>query len=156
MASVMDRRAFLTGMVGVLAAPLVVEAQQAAPRRIGFLAAGSAGTTREWIEAFANRLRELGWIEGSTIAVEYRYAEGRPERFEEIAADFVTSKVDVIVSWGTPTVSRPSAPPRLSLLSSPSRPIRWVMVSSRAWRGQAVTSLVCRPSMPMRPPSDLS
>jgi putative tryptophan/tyrosine transport system substrate-binding protein len=68
------------------------------------LAAGSAATTRDWTVAFSSRLRELGWIEGRTIAIDFRYAEGRAERFEDIAADFVASKVDVIVTWGTPTV----------------------------------------------------
>jgi putative ABC transport system substrate-binding protein len=101
---VISRRALLSGALTGLLAPIAAAPQQPAPRRIGFLAAGSAGTTREWIDAFSNRLRELGWIEGRNIAIEFRYADGRPERFEEIAADFVSSKVDVIVTWGTPTV----------------------------------------------------
>ncbi len=101
----MNRRTFLCGLtVGTLSAPLAATAQQASTRRIGFLAAGSAATTRDWIAAFSRRLRELGWIEGRNVAIEYRYADGRAERFEEIAADFVASKVDVIVTWGTPTV----------------------------------------------------
>jgi hypothetical protein len=78
--------------------------KQASPRRIGFLAAGSAATTRDWVEAFSRRLQELGWIEGRNVAIDIRYADGRAERFEEIAAEFVSSKVDVIVTWGTPTV----------------------------------------------------
>jgi putative ABC transport system substrate-binding protein len=53
-----------------------------------------------WIAAFVQRLRELGWIEGSTVAIEYRWAEGREERFAEIAAEFVRRKVDVIVTSG--------------------------------------------------------
>src|SRR2546425_10364920 len=100
----MDRRTLLVGSLAVLAVPRAAQAQQASTRRIGFLAAGSAATTGDWIVAFSRRLRELGWIEGRNIAIEYRYAEGRAERFEEIAADFVASKVDVIVTWGTPTV----------------------------------------------------
>ncbi len=50
------------------------------------------------------RLRELGWIEGRTVAIEFRWAEGRSERFDEIAAEFVRLKVDVIVTAGTPPV----------------------------------------------------
>ena len=100
----MDRRAFLAGTFGFIARPLVAEAQSLSTRRVGFLAAGSATTTREWIEAFSRRMGELGWIEGQNIAVDVRYADGRQERFEEIATAFVTSKVDVIVTWGTPTV----------------------------------------------------
>src|SRR5262249_60782266 len=53
------------------------------------------------VAAFVGRLRELGWIEGSSIAIEYRWAEGRPERFAEIAAEFVRLKVDVILAAGT-------------------------------------------------------
>jgi len=61
-----------------------------------------------WTAAFVGRLRELGWIEGRTIAIEYRWAEGRPERYAEFAAEFVRLKVDVIVTFGTavPTVKR--------------------------------------------------
>jgi ABC-type uncharacterized transport system substrate-binding protein len=58
----------------------------------------------EWTTAFVQRLRELGWIEGRTIAIEYRWAEGRNERFAEIADEFVRRKVDIIVTSGTPPV----------------------------------------------------
>ena len=57
-----------------------------------------------WTTAFVQRLRELGWIEGRTVAIEFRWAEGRSERFDEIAAEFVRLKVDVIVTAGTPPV----------------------------------------------------
>src|SRR5262245_15995568 len=58
----------------------------------------------QWVAAFVQRLRELGWIEGRTVAIEYRWAEGRSERFAQIAADFVQRKVDVIVTYSTPPV----------------------------------------------------
>ncbi len=58
----------------------------------------------QWVAAFVQRLRELGWIEGRTVAIEYRWAEGRSERFAEIAAEFVRLKVDVIVTYATPPV----------------------------------------------------
>ena len=58
----------------------------------------------QWVAAFVQRLRELGWIEGRTVAIEYRWAEGRSERFAEIAAEFVRLKVDVIVTAGTAAV----------------------------------------------------
>ncbi len=58
----------------------------------------------EWVAAFVQRLREHGWIEGRTITVQYRWAEGRDERFAEIAAELVRLKVDVIVTSGTPAV----------------------------------------------------
>ena len=55
----------------------------------------------QWTAAFVQRLRELGWIEGRTIAIEYRWAEGRAERYPEIATEFVRLKVDIIATWGT-------------------------------------------------------
>jgi putative tryptophan/tyrosine transport system substrate-binding protein len=55
----------------------------------------------QWAAAFVQRLRELGWIENRTVAIEYRWAEGRDERFTEIAGEFIRLKVDVIVTYGT-------------------------------------------------------
>ena len=77
---------------------------------IGFFGADAAGW-RPWTAAFVERLRELGWIDGRTIAIEYRWAEGRPERIAEIAAEFVRLKVDVIVTFGTavPAVKQATA-----------------------------------------------
>ena len=85
-------------------APLAAEAQTGATPKIGFLAAGTTATAGQRIVAFSHRLRELGWTEGRNVAIEYRWAEGRPDRFGEIAAEFVRLKVDVIVTWGTATV----------------------------------------------------
>jgi putative ABC transport system substrate-binding protein len=63
---------------------------------IGYLGTTTPAAMSQWIAALVQRLRELGWIEGRTIAIEYRWAEGRPERYPEIAAEFVRLKVDVI------------------------------------------------------------
>src|SRR5439155_8387242 len=71
---------------------------------IGFLVAGTALSHGQWVATFVQRLRELGWIEGRTIAIEYRWGEGRNERFAEIAAEFVRRKVDVIVTSATAAV----------------------------------------------------
>src|SRR5262249_30940029 len=71
---------------------------------IGFLGGSTASALTDWTAAFVQRLRELGWIEGRTIAIEYRSAEGRDERFDEIAAEVVRLKVDVIVTQSTPAV----------------------------------------------------
>src|SRR5262249_34420862 len=71
---------------------------------IGLLGANTSSAASQWVAAFVQRLRELGWIEGRTVAIEYRWAEGRSERFAEIAAEFVRLKVDVIVTWGTASV----------------------------------------------------
>jgi putative ABC transport system substrate-binding protein len=59
---------------------------------------------RQWIDAFAQRLRELGWIDGQNVAMLYRWAEGRNDRFAEIVAELVGLKIDVIVTQGTPAV----------------------------------------------------
>jgi putative tryptophan/tyrosine transport system substrate-binding protein len=98
----MRRREFIT-LVGSAAVtwPLAVRAQQAAKLpTIGFLGA-DAVAFGPWTAAFVARMRELGWVEGRTIAIEYRWSEGRPERYAEIAAEFVRLKVDVIVTVGS-------------------------------------------------------
>ncbi|MGC2690378.1 MAG: ABC transporter substrate binding protein, partial [Pseudolabrys sp.] len=98
----MRRRDFITLFGGAAAAwPLIAFAQQAAkPPTIGFLGA-DASAFAPWAAAFVARLRDLGWIEGRTIVIEYRWSESRPERYAEIAAEFVRLKVDVIVTVGT-------------------------------------------------------
>src|SRR6516225_109232 len=96
----MKRREFMTLLGGAAATwPLAARAQQPAQLpTIGFLGASTPAIIGQWVAAFVQRLRELGWIEGRTIAIEYRWAEGRPERYAEIAAEFVRLKVDVIVT----------------------------------------------------------
>ena len=96
------RREFITLLGGAVAWPLAARAQQPA-NTIGFLGASTRSAESQWIAAFVQRLRELGWIDGRNIVIEYRWAEGRDERFAEIAAEFVRLKVGVIVTWGTPT-----------------------------------------------------
>ena len=98
----MKRRDFVTLLGGTAAAwPLAAFAQQPAkPPTIGFLGA-DASAFAPWAAAFVAGLRDLGWIEGRTIVIEYRWSEGRPERYAEIAAEFVRLKVDVIVTVGT-------------------------------------------------------
>jgi putative tryptophan/tyrosine transport system substrate-binding protein len=96
------RRDFITLLGGAAAAwPLAARAQQSAMPVIGFLGTTTPSAWSQWVAAFVQRLRDLGWIEGRTIAVEYRWAEGRDERFAEIAAEFVRLKVNVIVTSGT-------------------------------------------------------
>jgi putative ABC transport system substrate-binding protein len=101
----MRRRDFITGIAGSAAAwPLAARGQQPAKLpTIGFLGASTPSAASQWVAAFVQRLRELGWVEGRTVAIEYRWAEGRTERFSEIAAELVRRKVDVIVTWGTAT-----------------------------------------------------
>ena len=100
----MKRREFITLLGGAAVWPLAARAQQPGKLpTIGFLGANNATSERASTDAFVQRLRELGWIENRTVAIEYRWAEGRGERFAEIAAEFIRLKVDVIFTNGTPS-----------------------------------------------------
>jgi putative tryptophan/tyrosine transport system substrate-binding protein len=103
MSAKMKRREFITLLGGAAAVwPFTAGAQQAGKLpTIGFLGTTTPSAWSQWVAAFVQRLRDFGWIEGRTIAVEYRWGEGRDERFVEIAAELVQLKVDVIVTSGT-------------------------------------------------------
>src|SRR6476619_163421 len=94
------RREFLTLLGGAAASwPLAARAQQPARvKRIGLM----GNLQLRPIESFRNRLREFGYIEGQNLIVEYRFAEGREERYSDFAAELVALPVDLIVTWGTP------------------------------------------------------
>ena len=100
----MKRREFIAAVgAGLLAAPLVAGAQQAGRvHRIGYLTGGLSTDRPHLIEAFRQGLRELGWVEGQNIVIEYRYAEGRFDRLPDLAAELVRLKVDIIVAVATP------------------------------------------------------
>jgi len=100
------RREFITLLGGAAAAwPVAARAQQPGKLpTIGFLGATTPSAQSQWTAAFVERLRELGWIEGRNVAIEYRWMEGRNERVAEIAAEFVQLRVDVIVVQGTAAV----------------------------------------------------
>ena len=98
----MNRREFVALLGGTAAWPLAARAQQPGKLpTIGFLGANTASSQRTSTDAFVQRLHELGWIENRTVAIEYRWAEGREERFAEIAAELIRLKVDVILTYGT-------------------------------------------------------
>ena len=101
------RREFITLLGGAAAAwPLAARAQQVGKLpTIGFLVSGTPSSHGPWVAGFVQRLRELGWIEGRTIAIEYRWAEGRTERAAEFAAEFVRRNVDVIVTMATAVIA---------------------------------------------------
>ena len=93
------RRYFVSCLGGAVAWPLAARAQQAGRLpTIGVLGAATPSAWSHWLAAFVQRLSNLGWSEGHTVAIEYRWAEGRTERFPEIAAEFVRMNVDVIVT----------------------------------------------------------
>ena len=113
----MNRRQMIAALGGAVAWPIAARGQQPA-KTIGFLGASTRSAEAQWIAAFLQRLRELGWIEGRTIAIEYRWAEGSEERFAQIATELVRLKVDIIVTWGSMQSLRPSKRRRSSRSSS--------------------------------------
>src|SRR5262245_32812354 len=102
----LKRREVITLLGGAAAAwPLAARAQQPAKRpTIGYLGSSTELAQSRWVAAFVQRLTQLGWVEGSSVAIEYRWAEGRAERYAEIAAEFSRLKVDAIVTSGTAPV----------------------------------------------------
>ena len=94
----MRRREFITLVGGALAWPLLASAQQPKRLIIGYFGATTAAAEKLRTDAFVRRLGELGWIDGETVAIEYRWAESRTERFASIVADLVRLRVDIIVA----------------------------------------------------------
>jgi putative ABC transport system substrate-binding protein len=138
------RRECILTLGGAAAWPLAVRAQQSGKvARIGFQGPTTASAESQRIVAFMRRLREFGWIEGRTVAIEYRWAEGRDERFAEIAAEFVQLKVDVIVTWGTPsTIAAKRATSVIPIVSAAmGDPVGAGLVASLARPGGNVTGL---------------
>jgi putative ABC transport system substrate-binding protein len=102
----MKRREVMAAIGGAAVGwTFAAHAQQVAKvRTIGFLGQLTPSAMGKWTAAFVRRLSELGWVEGRTVAIEYRWAEGRSERFAEVAAELVRLKVDVVVTGGTAAV----------------------------------------------------
>jgi putative tryptophan/tyrosine transport system substrate-binding protein len=96
----MRRREFIRLLSGAAAWPLATHAQPSKLPTIGVLGAASPSAWSQFVAAFVQRLRDLGWVEGRNVAIEFRWAEGRTERYTEIATEFVRLKVDVIVTTG--------------------------------------------------------
>jgi ABC-type uncharacterized transport system substrate-binding protein len=140
---VSTRRQFITLVSGAAAAPLAARAQQSSRvPTIGFLGVSTSSAWIYWTAAFVRRLSELGWTDGRNVAIEYRWAEGRVERYPEIAAELVGRNVDVIVTAGTavPALQRAtSAIPIVFALASD--PIASGLVTSLARPGGNVTGL---------------
>jgi len=140
----MKRREFITLLGGAAATwPLTARAQQGKLATIGFLGAGTPSSYGLWVAAFDKRLRELGWIEGRNVAMEYRWAEGRNERYTEIAAEFARLKVDVIVTTGTAAViaAKQATTVIPIVFSSAGDPVATGLVASLAQPGGNVTGL---------------
>jgi putative tryptophan/tyrosine transport system substrate-binding protein len=138
----MRRREFITLLGGAaLAWPLSARAQQSGKLlTIGFMGATPSMESQR-VAAFVQRLRELGWVDGRNLAIEYRWAEGRPERVSEIAAEFVRNKVDVIVTVATPpTLAAKQATAVIPIVfAAVSDPVGTGLVASLARPGGNVT-----------------
>src|SRR5262245_33164766 len=143
--SVMKRREFISLLGGAAAWPLAARAQQLLAKllTIGYLGPTTHAAESQRVAAFVQRLRELGWIENRTIAIEYRWAEGREERFAEIAAEFVRLKVDVIVTYATPPViaAKQATSVIPIVFAAAGDPVNAGLVASLAHPGGNVTGL---------------
>ena len=144
----MRRRDFLKALSGAAMAPLVwpndALAQQARPSTtIGFLGATTPTIWSANVTAFQNRLRELDWIDGRNVSIEYRWAQGRDDRYAEFASEFVQRKVDIVVTAGTTAVialkKATSAIP--IVFAAAGDPVRTGLVSSLSRPGGNVTGL---------------
>src|SRR5262249_32752118 len=139
------RREVLAALGGTAAAwPLAARAQQLAKLpTIGFLGSSTPLAMSQWVAAFLQRLRDLDWIEGRTVAIEYRWAEGRSSRAAEIAAEFVRLKVDVIVTNATsPALAAKQATSVIPIVfAAGAAPVGAGLVASLARPGGNVTGL---------------
>jgi ABC-type uncharacterized transport system substrate-binding protein len=140
----MKRREFITLLGGAAAAwPLAARAQQPAKQPlIGMLVPGTRATHGQWFAAMVDRLRELGWIEGRTVAFEYRFAEGRTDRAAEIVAEFVRMKVDLIAtSAADVTLAAKQVTSLIPIVTLMSDPIGTGLVASLNRPGGNVTGI---------------
>jgi ABC-type uncharacterized transport system substrate-binding protein len=140
----MDRRTFLGLAGGLLATPVAAQAQQAGRvYRIGYLSTGSATASPRALEAFQQGLRELGWIEGENIVIEYRFADGRFDRLPDLAAELVRLRADVITAAPAPaTVAAKNATATIPIvMMGVADPIGQGLVASLARPDRNITGL---------------
>ena len=138
----MRRREFIAVFGGAVAWPPAARAQRAKLPTIGFLGATTPSAWSRWVAAFDERLRELGWIEGRTLTIEYRWAEGRNERYAEMAAELVRLNVDVIVTAGAAVLAAKQATSVIPIVFALANdPIGIGLVASLARPGGNVTGL---------------
>jgi len=139
----LKRREFITLLGGAAVCPVMARAQQPSKLPVvGYLGVTTPTSQTQTLAAFVQRLRDFGWIEGRTVAIEFRWAEGRSERFSEIAAEFVRLKVDVIVTSGTGAAAAKQVTSTIPIVFSiASDPIGSGLVMSLARPGGNVTGL---------------
>jgi putative ABC transport system substrate-binding protein len=139
----MQRRDFVTLLGGAAVWPLAARAQQQAKSPvIGFLGPTSLSAWSIYVAAFVQRLGELGWIDGRTAAIEYRWADGRAERYSEIATEFVQNRVNVIVTGGSSGAAVKRATSDIPVVLAVSNdPVGDGLVASLARPGGNITGL---------------
>ena len=136
----MKRRKFLALLGGAaVACPLAVRAQQAG--KLPTVALIIYNVTDAWSAAFTERLRELGWIEGRTVAIEYRWSEGRPEHIAEVAAELAQQNVHVIVTYGAAVATVKQATTSIPIVLIANDPVGSGLVASLSRPGGNVTGL---------------
>jgi putative ABC transport system substrate-binding protein len=136
------RREFLIAVGALLAAPLAAEAQQAGKVfRIGYLSTPTRESVEHGLDAFLRKLRELGWVDGQNLVIEYRWAEGNVERLPDLAADLVRRKVDVIVApAGSAALAAKAATSSIPIVMIfPSDPVETGLVASLSRPGGNIT-----------------
>jgi putative tryptophan/tyrosine transport system substrate-binding protein len=137
----MRRREFITLIGGAVAWPAVAQAQQPF-KTIGFLGAGVATAWGPMVGSFEQRLRELGWIDRHTVAIVYRWADGKSDSFGEIATEFVTLKVDAILTVGSAVAATKRATSTIPIIFAVAvDPVASGFVDSLARPGGNVTGL---------------
>jgi putative ABC transport system substrate-binding protein len=140
----MERRLFMTGVAAILAVPVAAEAQQSGRvYRIGVLVLAPLGARPQQWESFRKGLREHGYVEGQNVLVEFRSADGRPERLADLAAELVQANMDVIVGSGTPPVQALQKATRTIpiVMANVGDPVGAGIVTSLARPGGNVTGL---------------
>ncbi len=140
----MRRREFLALLASAAAPPLPAQAQRSAQLpKIGFLGPSTEATAKDNVASFERRLSELGWVPNRTVVVRYEWADGKTDKFKEIAADFVRQRVDIIATWGTATAlavkqTTSAIPVVFTIVSDP---VGTGLVASLARPGGNVTGL---------------
>ena len=140
----MNRRDTVLALLALGAAPVVAEGQKPTSMpRIGYLGTSSPSLEPQYVAAFRQQLRDLGYVEGQNIAIEYRWAEGRDDRLPDLAAEVVRLNPDVIVTTGTPgTLAAKQATKTIPIvMASSADPVRSGLVASLARPGGNVTGL---------------
>src|SRR5215510_12180940 len=132
----------------ILVGPLAVAAQQSAKiPRIGMLVGGSPDWTAPTLEAFRQRLHELGYVEGHTIAIDYRFAEGKSEPLPALAAELVHLPVDILVTWGSAAAwaAKHATSTTPIVIGAATDPVAQGLVASHARPGGNITGVASAP-----------